>query len=95
MQGIEARLLHLGVRRIEALLAPGLVGEEALLNRGFVPIRGLIYYSKDEPLMPSEVSVLDAWGGVLVGAEAWAAVAGMTDLKALIEDRVLLPVLEP
>lgn len=95
MQGIEARLLHLGVRRIEALLAPGLVGEEALLNRGFVPTRGLIYYAKDEPLMPSEVSVLDAWGGELVDAGAWAAVAGMSELKALIEDRVLLPVLEP
>ena len=28
-------------------------------------------------------------------SKIWAAVAGMTDLKALIEDRVLLPVLEP
>ncbi|MFZ4698322.1 MAG: GNAT family N-acetyltransferase, partial [Phycisphaerales bacterium] len=32
---LEERLLHLGVRKISALIGPGEVGEQALLNRGF------------------------------------------------------------
>ena len=94
IRAIEVRLLHVGVRRIEALLGPGEVGEEALVNRGFRATRGLTFYAKDEPLAPSEVTVLDAWGGELIDDSAWAQIAGMTDLKRVIEERVVRPILE-
>jgi len=91
----EDRLLHLGVRRIEALLGGGQVGEAALVKRGFVATRGLTLFSKDVPLTPSEVGVLDAWGGELVDESAWSAIAGMSELKALIDERLLGPLLSP
>ena len=94
LRAIEDRLLHVGVRRIEALLGPGQVGEEALLNRGFVATRGLTWFAKDEPLAPSEVGVLDAWGGELIDGSAWGAIAGMADLKQVVEEHVVRPILE-
>ncbi|MFZ9084429.1 MAG: GNAT family N-acetyltransferase [Ilumatobacteraceae bacterium] len=33
MNGLENRLLHLGVRQVSALLEPGRLGEQALVNR--------------------------------------------------------------
>jgi transitional endoplasmic reticulum ATPase len=94
LRALEDRLLHLGVRRVEALLGPGQIGEEALSNRGFTATRGLTLYSKDEPLAPSEVSLLDAWGGELIDANAWDEIAGMTELKRVIDDRIVRPILE-
>ena len=45
-RGLEERLLHLGVRKISALLGPGEVGEQALINRGFVATTGMVLYEK-------------------------------------------------
>lgn len=95
IHSIEDRLLHVGVRRIEALVGSGQVGEEALLNRGFVASRGLTLFSKDVPLTPSDVTVLDSWGGELVDASAWSALAGTIELKALIDERLLRPLSKP
>jgi transitional endoplasmic reticulum ATPase len=94
LRALEDRLLHLGVRRIEALLGPGQIGEEALNNRGFTATEGLVLYSKDEPLAPSEVSVLDAWGGEFIEHNAWENIAGMAELKQVIEARIVRPILE-
>lgn len=94
LRGLEEQVLHLGVRRIEALLGPGQIGEEALSNRGFTATTGLTLYSKDEPLAPSEVGILDAWGGELIDADAWDTIAGMVELKQVIEDRIVRPILE-
>lgn len=95
IQALEDRLLHAGVRRIEALVGSGQLGEEALLNRGFLATRGLTLFRKDVPLTPSEVSVLDEWGGELVDPAAWDEIAGMVELKDLIDDRLLRPLLAP
>jgi transitional endoplasmic reticulum ATPase len=94
LRALEDRLLHLGVRRVEALLGHGQIGEEALINRGFTATHGLTLYSKDEPLAPSEVNVLEAWGGELIDANAWDEIAGMTELKRVIDDRIVRPILE-
>ncbi len=94
IRSIEDRLLHSGVRRVEALLGPGQIGEEALINRGFTATQGLTLYSKDEPLAPTAVSVLDAWGGELVDESEWEAIAGMTEVKGVIENRVVRPIMQ-
>ena len=95
LRAIEERVLHLGARKISTLLGSGQVGEEALQSRGFVATHGLVLYEKLEPLMPSEVNVLDHWGGQLIGPEAWALVAGMEQEKSLIESRIVAPLAEP
>jgi transitional endoplasmic reticulum ATPase len=92
IKGIEERLLHLGVRRIEALLGPGQVGEGALINRGFSVANGLTLYAKDEPLAPQAVGILETWGGQLVDDTAWDDIAGMLEVKELIEERIVRPI---
>ena len=94
LRAMEDRLLHVGVRRIEALLGLGQVGEEALIKRGFSAMRGLTLFEKDEPLAPSEVNVLDSWGGELIDETAWDAIAGMSELRGHIEAHVVRPILE-
>lgn len=92
LRAIEVRLLHVGVRRIDALLGPGQVGEEALVNRGFSATKGLTLYSKDEPLTPKAVGILEAWGGELIDESSWGAIAGMSEVKGVIEERIVRPI---
>jgi transitional endoplasmic reticulum ATPase len=95
IRSMEDHFLHLGVRRIEALLGSGQVGEEALFNRGFSASNGLTLFTKEVPLTPTEVTVLDEWGGELIDESHWEAIAGMAELKAVINERFLGPLLEP
>lgn len=92
---LEERLLHLGVRKLSALLSDEQAGQTALLNRGFVATSGLVLYEKTEPLEPSAMRIVDAWGGELLAPALWDDVAGMAREKALIETRVIAPLLHP
>ena len=49
---------------------------------------------KDEPLRPSDVSVLDRWGGELLQPTEWTSVAGMRAEKAIIEGRIVDPLID-
>jgi GNAT superfamily N-acetyltransferase len=94
-RGIEERLLHLGVRKISALLGPGEVGEQALLNRGFVATEGMVLYEKFLSLEPGEVRIIDKWGGQILDEDLWEQAAGMEREKALIDQRIVAPLSDP
>jgi transitional endoplasmic reticulum ATPase len=92
---LEERLLHLGVRKISALLSESQAGQAALVNRGFDATHGLVLYEKTEPLEPSAMRIVDEWGGELLPPDLWERVAGMEREKALIETRVVAPLQHP
>ncbi len=92
---LEERLLHLGVRKISALIGPGEVGEQALLNRGFKPRAGVVLYEKFLSLQPSDVRTIDKWGGQILDGDLWNQAAGMKREKALIDGRIVAPLAEP
>jgi transitional endoplasmic reticulum ATPase len=94
-RGLEERLLHLGVRKISALLGPGEVGEKALLNRGFTPTHGMVLYEKSLSLEPGEVRIIDKWGGQILDGDLWDEVAGMEREKTLIDQRIVAPLSDP
>ncbi len=94
-RGIEDRLLHLGVRKISALLGPGEVGEQALINRGFTPTYGMVLYEKFLSLEPGEVRIIDKWGGQILDGDLWDQAAGMEREKALIDQRIVAPLADP
>lgn len=94
-RGLEDRLLHVGVRRISALLGPGEVGEQALLNRGFTPTHGMVLYEKFLSLEPGAVRIVDKWGGQILEGDLWDQVAGMEREKALIDQRIVAPLSDP
>jgi GNAT superfamily N-acetyltransferase len=70
IQRLEDNLLHLGVRKISALLSSAQAGETALLNRGFTPTDGLVLYEKLEPLAPTAMRIVDQYGGMIGGTGA-------------------------
>lgn len=94
-RGLEDRLLHLGVRKISALLGPGQVGEKALLNRGFTATHGMVLYEKFLSLAPSDVRLVDKWGGQLLDGDLWDRAAGMEREKTLIDQRIVAPLSDP
>ncbi len=94
-RGLEGRLLHLGVRKISALLGPGKVGETAFINRGFVATTGMVLYEKSLSLEPGDVRIIDKWGGQILDGDLWDETAGMEREKNLIDQRIVAPLSDP
>ncbi|MFM8600896.1 MAG: ATP-binding protein [Actinomycetota bacterium] len=94
-RGLENQLLHRGVRKISALLGPGTVGEQALINRGFVATSGMVLYEKSLSFEPSDVRIIDKWGGQILDVDLWDRLAGMEREKSLIDQRIVAPLSAP
>lgn len=92
---LEDKLMHLGVRKISALLSSFQAGETALVNRGFTPTHDLVLYEKLEPLAPTSMRIVDQYGGEILSAELWDRVAGMFEEKKIIAGRVVAPLADP
>jgi AAA+ superfamily predicted ATPase/GNAT superfamily N-acetyltransferase len=95
IQRLEDKLLHLGVRKISALLSGAQAGETALVNRGFEPTHGLVLYEKLEPLAPTAMRIVDHYGGEILSDQLWDQVAGMDAEKRIIDGRVVAPLSDP
>lgn len=95
IQRLEDKLLHLGVRKISALLSSAQAGEAALVNRGFEPTHGLVLYEKLEPLAPTAMRIVDHYGGEILSDLLWDQVAGMDAEKRIIDGRVVAPLADP
>ncbi len=91
----EASLLKSGARRIVALLVEDQVGSEALTNRGFTATPGLVRHQKEELLRPTSFSILESWGGELVAPSRWEHFSGLRRERAIVEERLIAPLLEP
>ncbi len=94
VQMAEAALLKQGAVRLVALLADGQLGSVALINRGFDMTPGLVLYEKDEPLLPTAFTILEAWGGELIPPTRWAEFSGLRMQRDIVEQRVLAPILQ-
>lgn len=92
---LERRLWAQGVRRIGALLAPGVAGTKALENAGYRSRTGLVFYEKVEHPGASDAGLLWELGGRLLPRGLWDALAGMVREKEAIERRIVLPLAEP
>ena len=92
---LEDLLLHRGARKLSAILTPFQAGQTALEKREFVATHGLVLFEKVEPVEPSQMRVIDSWGGELVDAAAWDAVAGMAAEKRIIDSRIVAPLADP
>jgi N-acetylglutamate synthase-like GNAT family acetyltransferase len=95
MERLERRLSGDGIRRISAVLAPGQIGQQSLLNSGFVQTDGLVRLDKRSSLEPSQVEVISGLGGALLPPGLWDLAAGMAREKALIDSRIVAPLASP
>lgn len=94
VQAAESALLKQGASKIVALLAEGQVGSTALTNRGFSATTDLVLHQKDEPMLPTAFTILEAWGGELVAPSRWAEFSGLRMQRDIVEERVLAPLLQ-
>ena len=95
LQRLEEKLMHLGIRKISALLSSSQAGETALLNRGFSSTHNLVLYEKLEPIAPTAMRIVDQYGGEILPASLWDRVAGMHEEKKVIAGRVVAPLADP
>lgn len=95
LQRLEDKLMHLGIRKISALLSNSQAGETALVNRGFIPTHDLVLYEKLEPIAPTTIRIVDQYGGEILSADLWNRVAGMHEEKKIIDGRVVAPLADP
>jgi AAA+ superfamily predicted ATPase/GNAT superfamily N-acetyltransferase len=95
LQRLEEKFLHLGVRKISALMMSSQAGEMALINRGFESTHGLVLYEKLEPIAPVSMRIVDQYGGELLSEKLWDRVAGMQSEKQIIAGRVVAPLADP
>jgi transitional endoplasmic reticulum ATPase len=92
---LERRLARDGVRRISAVLAPGQIGQQSLLNLGYTQTEGLVRLDKRSTLEPSQVEVISTFGGELLPEGLWDLAAGMAREKELIDTRIVQPLAAP
>jgi GNAT superfamily N-acetyltransferase len=95
VERLEQRLARAGVRRISAVLAPGQIGQQSLVNLGFTQTDGLVRLDKRSSLEPSQVEVISTFGGELLPDGLWDLAAGMTREKELIDTRIVQPLAAP
>ncbi len=95
IERLERRLAQDGVRRISAVLAPGQIGHQSLINVGFEQTDGLVRLDKRSSLEPGEFEVISAFGGELLPEGLWDLAAGMSREKELIDSRIVRPLAAP
>lgn len=92
---LEQTFARDGIRRISAVLAPGQIGQQSLLNLGYEQTDGLVRLDKRSALEPEQVEVISAYGGAVLPEGLWEMAAGMRREKELIESRIVEPLASP
>ncbi|MBJ7340791.1 bifunctional GNAT family N-acetyltransferase/ATP-binding protein [Mycolicibacterium sp.] len=92
---LEQRLRTAGARRITAMLPPKASGTAALVNSGYDERTGLSYFEKIDHLGSVDAGLLSALGAQVIPRGQWHAMAGMEAEKLVIENRIVLPLVEP
>jgi len=95
IERLERRLAQDGVRRISAVLAPGQIGQQSMLNLGFTQTDGLVRLDRQSTYEPAQVEVISRFGGDILPEGLWDLAAGMTREKGLIDSRIVAPLAAP
>jgi transitional endoplasmic reticulum ATPase len=91
LAALEQRLLARGVSRISALLPEGETGSTAFGNSGFRSRDGITYYEKTGSSSPQVARLLTDLGAAVPNARLWTQIAGMVEVKDLIDRKLVLP----
>lgn len=95
LAGLEERLTSRGVSRISALVPATENRLEAFANSEFTPAVALHFFERRIALSASDVRSLASLGAAMPPRGLWRELAGMTEVKSLIEARLILPLSHP
>jgi SpoVK/Ycf46/Vps4 family AAA+-type ATPase len=89
------RLRTAGVRRIGAVLPADATGTVAMRNSGYTELTGLTYFEKVDHVGTADAGLLASLGGQMMPSGLWHSMAGMEAEKQIIDQRIVLPLVEP
>lgn len=93
---LETRLQATGVRRFAALVADAdsSGAQQLFAHSGYRALSAVSFFEKLAPSEPVSSALLEQVGGTYLPEGLWDRIAGMADVKEIIERRVILPVQE-
>ncbi len=91
LRQLDQEIIHRGASRLVAVVRPGQVGEDAFANQGFTRTDGLHLYARDASMVPSELEVVERFGGHVPPDGLWESLLGFSTAKELLERRVVAP----
>jgi transitional endoplasmic reticulum ATPase len=92
---LDGPLARAHVRRVAYVLPHEEMVAEGLRRAGYETQPAVAYFEKRVSLEPGQAAVLEELGGAVLSARLWEELLGMTAEKAIIERRILAPLMEP
>ncbi|MDX2376330.1 ATP-binding protein [Microbacterium sp. LRZ72] len=92
---LERRMAPLGLGKLSVLVPGDDDNVSALTSNGFEVRNRLRYLERKMPVQRREIDLLKAVGGRVLPRHLWEDVAGMRHEKALLEERLVIPLGNP
>ena len=95
LAALETRMVPHGLSKMSALMPETETGVDAFAGQGYVLKKNLRYFERHIPIQREELKSLTELGGRVLPRNLWDAVGGMTEEKALLEKRLVMPLAQP
>jgi len=95
LAALETRMVPHGLSKMSALMPETETGVDAFAGQGYVLKKNLRYFERHIPIQREELRNLTELGGRVLPRNLWDAVGGMTEEKALLEKRLVMPLAQP
>ncbi|MEI7745195.1 MAG: GNAT family N-acetyltransferase [Chloroflexota bacterium] len=92
---LDRQLVTAHVRRVGYVLPHEELMADGLRKAGYEAQPAVAYFEKRLALEPGQAAVLDALGGEVLSPRLWDDLLGMREEKAVIERRVIAPLVHP
>ena len=91
LSALEKRMAPLGLTKLSVLLPDTGLPDDAFHDLGYQAKRNLLYFERQIPVQPSELTALGELGGRLLPRGLWDSIGGMQREKELLERRLVMP----
>lgn len=88
---LEHRLIQQGIVKVSVLVAGDESGAEVFLSSGYETSPPLICLERHLSWAVTQSAILDAVGGQDLSGDRWRDIAGVEDLKRIIETQLVMP----
>jgi len=95
LDALEQRLAALGIQRVSILVPDEHENVGALTKSGFADKRHVRYFERNVRVRHQEMLTLRELGGRILDGHRWDAIGGMQREKAVLEQRLVLPLSDP
>ncbi|GAA2749121.1 ATP-binding protein [Amnibacterium kyonggiense] len=95
LDALQRRLTPLGLSKLSVLVPDHMASSAAFTDHGFRMSRQLRYLERRMPVERRELPLLREVGGRLLPPDLWQALSGMNTEKAMLDERLIAPLVDP